>query len=145
MFAPTVQEYSDQRFDHSQRIGCKGGRPEFVKQRGPERLACVYNDDVAAYIKAGRLIRMMEKGARAFAATVSITASRRQASPAFTALIAALCYKFQLRKENDLRSAAAGDAACCRNSLVSAPLVASTDDISESQFSGATLISRIAR
>ena len=37
MFSPTVQEYSDQRVDHSQRIGCKGGRPEFVKpglQRG---------------------------------------------------------------------------------------------------------------
>src|SRR3954464_8841975 len=33
MFSPTVQEHSDQRFDHSQRIGCKGGRPDFVKPR----------------------------------------------------------------------------------------------------------------
>ena len=45
------------------------------------------------------------------------------ALPAFTALIAALCYKFQLRKENCLRPAAAGDTACCRNSLVSARLL----------------------
>jgi hypothetical protein len=65
--------------------------------------------------------------------------------PAFTALIAALCYKFQLRKENYLRPVAAGDAACCRSSLVNSLLVALADDISESQFSGATLISRIAR
>jgi hypothetical protein len=98
---------------------------------------------VAADIKAERLIRMLEKGVQPVPATISITASRRQALPAFTALIAALCYKFQL--ENYLRPAAAGDTAYCRNSLVSAPLVASTDDISESQFSGATLISRIAR
>jgi hypothetical protein len=100
---------------------------------------------VAADIKAGRLIRMLEKGCPTFPATISITASRRQALPAFTAFIAALCYKFQLRKENDLRPAAAGDTACCRNSLVNSLLVASTDDISESQFSGATLKSRTAR
>jgi hypothetical protein len=47
--------------------------------------------------------------------------------------------------ENYLRPAAAGDAACCRNSLVNSLLVGLADDISESQFSGATLISRIAR
>jgi hypothetical protein len=99
---------------------------------------------VAADIKAGRLIRMLEKGCPTFPATISITASRRQALPAFTAFIAALCYKFHLRKENYLRPAA-GDAACCRSSLVNSLLVALADDISESQFSGATLISRIAR
>jgi hypothetical protein len=54
---------------------------------------------------------MLEKGCPTFPATISITASRRQALPAFTAFIAALCYKFQLRKENYLRPAAAGDAA----------------------------------
>jgi hypothetical protein len=52
---------------------------------------------------------MMEKGCPTFPATISITASRRQALPVFTAFIAALCYKFRLRKENDLRPAAAGD------------------------------------
>jgi hypothetical protein len=98
---------------------------------------------VAADIKAGRLIRMLEKGCPTFSATISITASRRQALPVFTAFIAALCYKFQLRKENYLRPATAGDAAC--SSLVNSLLVALADDISESQFSGATLISRIAR
>jgi hypothetical protein len=100
---------------------------------------------VAADIKAGRLIRMLEKGCPTFPATISITAKWRQALPAFTAFIAALCHKFQLRKENDLRPAAAGEAACCRNALVNSLLVALADDISESQFSGATLISRIAR
>jgi len=44
---------------------------------------------------------MLEKGCPTFPATISITASRRQALPAFTALIAAFCYKFQL--ENYLR------------------------------------------
>jgi hypothetical protein len=56
----------------------------------------VYDDDVMADIKAGRLKRMLEKGARPFPATISITA-RRRTLPAFTALIAALCCKFQLR------------------------------------------------
>src|SRR3954447_3207079 len=64
MFAPTVQEYSDQRFDHSQRIGCKGGGPEFVKPGLPSGLAHACDDDVAADIRDGRLIRMLEKGVR---------------------------------------------------------------------------------
>src|SRR3954454_12982569 len=145
MFSPTQQEHTDQRFDHPQRIGCKGGRPDFVKpglQRGsPMSTTMVWR----LISRPDGSYECWRRGVRLFPASISFTASRRQALPAFPAFIAALCYKFQLRKENHLRPAAAGDAACCRSSLVSAPLVASTDDISESQFSGATLISRIAR
>jgi hypothetical protein len=59
--------------------------------------AYVYDDDVAADIKAGRLVRMQESGCPTFPGYISITASRWRALPAFTALIAALCCKFQLR------------------------------------------------
>jgi hypothetical protein len=92
-----VQEYSDQRFDHSRRIGCKGDRPEFVKPGPRSGLTCVYDDDVAADIKAGGLMRILEKWCPVIPGYYLYRPNRRQTLPTFAALIAALSYKFWLR------------------------------------------------
>jgi hypothetical protein len=105
--------------------------------------AYVYDDDVAADIKAGRLVRLLEKGCRPFPATISITAK---------SAAGAACIHGTHRSTLLQIPAEEWKTICGRQqqppvaaTVVSALLVASTDDISESQFSGATLISRIAR
>jgi hypothetical protein len=137
MFAPTVQEYSDQRFDHSQRIGCKGGRPEFVKPGLQSGIAYVCDDDVAAALRDGRLhTNAGERGRPNFpalsllrqsAAAARIHGTQRSTLP-------------QIPAQEGKLSAAGSSRG--RRLL---PKLAPTDDISESQFGGATRISRIAR
>jgi DNA-binding transcriptional LysR family regulator len=56
-------------------------------------LAYVYNDQVAADIKAGRLKRILEKWCPTFPGYYLYHPSRRQTPPALAALIAALRYK----------------------------------------------------
>jgi DNA-binding transcriptional LysR family regulator len=88
------------------------GRPFQVRVEGPlsfnngdlireaalagQGLAYVYDDEVAADIKAGRLIRILEKWCPAFPGYYLYHPSRRQTPPALTALIAALRDTFQL-------------------------------------------------
>ena len=57
----------------------------------------VYDDEVAADVKAGRLTRILEKWCPAFPGYYLYHPSRRQTPPALTALIAALRHKFSLR------------------------------------------------
>ena len=89
------------------------GRPFQVRVEGPlsfnnadlireaalagQGLAYVYDDEVAADIKAGRLIRILEKWCPAFPGYYLYHPSRRQTPPALSAFIAALRDKFQLR------------------------------------------------
>ena len=86
------------------------GRPFQVRVDGPlsfnngdlireaalagQGLAYVYDDEVAADIKAGRLMRILEKWCPAFPGYYLYHPSRRQTPPALTALIAALRCKF---------------------------------------------------
>jgi DNA-binding transcriptional LysR family regulator len=86
------------------------GRPFQVRVEGPlsfnngdlireaalagQGLAYAYDDEVAADIKAGRLMRILEKWCPAFPGYYLYHPSRRQTPPALTALIAALRYKF---------------------------------------------------
>ena len=56
-------------------------------------LAYVYNDEVAADIKAGRLTRILEKWCPTFPGYYLYHPSRRQTPPALAAFIAALRYK----------------------------------------------------
>ena len=86
------------------------GRPFQVRVEGPlsfnngdlireaalagQGLAYVYDDEVAADIKAGRLKRILEKWCPTFPGYYLYHPSRRQTPPALAALIAALRYKF---------------------------------------------------
>ena len=86
------------------------GRPFQVRVEGPlvfnngdlireaalagQGLAYVYEDEVAADIKAGRLKRILEKWCPTFPGYYLYHPSRRQTPPALAALIAALRYKF---------------------------------------------------
>jgi DNA-binding transcriptional LysR family regulator len=85
------------------------GRPFQVRVDGPlsfnngdlireaalagQGLAYVYDDEVAADIKAGRLKRILEKWCPTFPGYYLYHPGRRQTPPALTALIAALRYK----------------------------------------------------
>ena len=85
------------------------GRPFQVRVEGPlsfnngdlireaalagQGLAYAYDDDVAADVEAGRLIRILEKWCPAFPGYYLYHPSRRQTPPALAALIAALRYK----------------------------------------------------
>jgi DNA-binding transcriptional LysR family regulator len=85
------------------------GRPLEVRVEGPlvfnnsdltreaalagQGLAYVYEDEVTADIKAGRLKRILEKWCPTFPGYYLYHPSRRQTPPALTALIAALRYK----------------------------------------------------
>jgi DNA-binding transcriptional LysR family regulator len=97
------------------------GRPFQVRVEGPlsfnngdlireaalagQGLAYVYDDEVAADVKAGRLTRILEKWCPAFPGYYLYHPSRRQTPPALAALIAALRYKFSLK---DGQSSVAG-------------------------------------
>ena len=86
------------------------GRPFQVRVEGPlsfnngdlireaalagQGLAYVYDDEVAADVKAGRLKRILEKWCPTFPGYYLYHPSRRQTPPALAALIAALRYKF---------------------------------------------------
>jgi DNA-binding transcriptional LysR family regulator len=85
------------------------GRPFEVRVDGPlvfnnadlnreaalagQGIAYVYEDEVAAEIKAGRLKRILEKWCRTFLGYYLYHPSRRQTPPALAALIGALRYK----------------------------------------------------
>ena len=60
-------------------------------------LAFVYEDEVAAEIKAGRLTRILEPWCPTFPGYYLYHPSRRQSPPALSALIAALRHKFLLK------------------------------------------------
>ena len=60
-------------------------------------LAYVYADEVAADIKAGRLMGILEKWCPTFPGYYLYHPSRRLTPPALTVFIAALRYKFQPR------------------------------------------------
>ena len=90
------------------------GRPFQVRVEGPlafnnsdlireaalagHGIAYVYNDEVAADLKAGRLTRILEPWCPTFPGYYLYHPSRRQTPPALAALIAALRYKPQPRK-----------------------------------------------
>src|SRR5258708_5106616 len=59
-------------------------------------LAYVYDDEVAADVKTGRLTRILEKGCPAFPGYYLYHPSRRQTPPALSAFISALRDRFQL-------------------------------------------------
>jgi DNA-binding transcriptional LysR family regulator len=91
------------------------GRPLQVRVEGPlvfnnsdltreaalsgQGLAYVYEDEVTADIRAGRLKRILERWCPTFPGYYLYHPSRRQTPAALSALIAALRHKFQLRNE----------------------------------------------